>query len=189
LYLSAIHIISDCHKRIWVTSWRCFDLKISLCLIYCQSTYIHGYHVWIHELFILYNFITKERKHRLGGIYNISGLMNTAISLGIASSILRQIWLKFMALCLVFIRRLFQFSHFFFRISNFCDLNITEETWVVEMRIWCIKIVNVLVLHFNPSVGASTGGLLVPEGLYSPVAKYFGTCFKIRIWIELSRKK
>jgi hypothetical protein len=26
-------------------------------------------------------------------------------------------------------------------------LSITKETWVVEMRIWCIKIVNVLVLH------------------------------------------
>jgi hypothetical protein len=38
----------------------------------------------------------------------------------------------------------FTFSH---RISNFFDLSITEETWVVEMRIWCIKLVNVLVLH------------------------------------------
>jgi hypothetical protein len=56
-----------------------------------------------------------------------------------------------MALCLVFIRRLFQFSvGFFFRISNFFDLSITEETWVVKMRIWCIKIVNVLVLHLIP---------------------------------------
>jgi hypothetical protein len=64
------------------------------------------------------------------------------------SSILRQIWLNFMALCLVFIRRLFQFSHFLFRISNFFDLSITEETWVVEMRIWCIKFVNVLLLHW-----------------------------------------
>jgi hypothetical protein len=36
---------------------------------------------------------------------------------------------------------------FFFWISNFFDLSITEETWVVEMRIWCIKIVNVLLLH------------------------------------------
>jgi hypothetical protein len=52
-----------------------------------------------------------------------------------------------------------------------------------------VSFVNVLVLHFNPWVEASAGGLLVPEGLYSPVAKYFGTCFKIRIWIELSRKK
>jgi hypothetical protein len=64
------------------------------------------------------------------------------------SSILKQIWINFKALCLVFIRQLFQFSHPP-RISNFFDLSITEETWVVEMRIWCIKIVNVLVLHRN----------------------------------------
>jgi hypothetical protein len=38
-----------------------------------------------------------------------------------------------------------------------------------------------LVLHFNPWVEASADGLLVPEGLYSPVAKYFGTSLKIRI--------
>jgi hypothetical protein len=44
-------------------------------------------------------------------------------------------------------------------------LSITEETRVVEMRIWCIKIGNVLVLHFNPWVETSAGGLLVPEGL------------------------
>jgi hypothetical protein len=53
-----------------------------------------------------------------------------------------------MTLSLVFIPRLFQF-HFFFRLSNFFDLSITEKTWVVEMRIWCIKIVNVLVLHIK----------------------------------------
>jgi hypothetical protein len=47
------------------------------------------------------------------------------------------------------------------------------------MCIWCIKIVNVLVLYFNPWVEASAGG--VPEGLYSPVAKYFGNCFKVGI--------
>jgi hypothetical protein len=35
--------------------------------------------------------------------------------------------------------------HIFPRISNFFDLSITEETWLVEM----IKIVNVLVLHYN----------------------------------------
>jgi hypothetical protein len=34
-------------------------------------------------------------------------------------------------------------------ISNFFNLSITEETWVVEMRIWCIKIGNVLALHDN----------------------------------------
>jgi hypothetical protein len=62
------------------------------------------------------------------------------------SSILWRIWLNFMALFLVFIQRLFQFSHFF-PISNFFGLSITEETWVVEMRIWCMKIVNILVLR------------------------------------------
>jgi hypothetical protein len=36
---------------------------------------------------------------------------------------------------------------FFLRISNFFDLSITEETIVVEMHIWCIKLGNVLVLH------------------------------------------
>jgi hypothetical protein len=46
------------------------------------------------------------------------------------------------------------------------------------MNEWCIKIGIVLVLHFNPWVEASAGGLLVPEGLSSPIAKYFGTCFK-----------
>jgi hypothetical protein len=51
---------------------------------------------------------------------------------------------------LVFIRRLFQFSHtcILFRISNFYfDLSITEETLAVKMRIWSIKNVNVLALH------------------------------------------
>jgi hypothetical protein len=33
----------------------------------------------------------------------------------------------------------------FFRISNFFGLSITEETLLVEMRIWCIKIGIVLV--------------------------------------------
>jgi hypothetical protein len=51
---------------------------------------------------------------------------------------------------------------------------------------WCSY---VHVLHFNPWVKASSGGLKVLEGLYSLVVKYFGTCFKIRIGIELSRKK
>jgi hypothetical protein len=68
-------------------------------------------------------------------------------------------------------------------------MSITEETWLVEMCIWCIKIAIVLVLQFKPWVEASAGGVLVPEGLFSPVAKYFGTCLKIRIWIILSRKK
>jgi hypothetical protein len=53
------------------------------------------------------------------------------------------------------------------------------------MPVWCIKIGIVLILHFKPWVEASTGGLLIPEGLYSSVAKYFSTGFKIRTWIEL----
>ena len=87
----------------------------------------------------------------------------------------------------VFFRLFYSFHNF--SDFNFFGLSTTDETWLVEMRIWCIKIGNVLVLHLNPWVEASAGGLLVPEGLYSPVDKYFGTCFKIRIWIELTRKK
>jgi hypothetical protein len=34
-----------------------------------------------------------------------------------------------------------------FRISNFYGPSTAEETWVVEMRIWCIEIDIVLVLH------------------------------------------
>jgi hypothetical protein len=48
------------------------------------------------------------------------------------------------------------------------------------MHVWCINIGIVLVLHFNPWVKASAGGLQVLEGLYSPVAKYFGTCLKLK---------
>jgi hypothetical protein len=33
----------------------------------------------------------------------------------------------------------------------------------------------------NPWVDASAGELKVPKCLYSPVAKYFGTCLKIQI--------
>jgi hypothetical protein len=45
---------------------------------------------------------------------------------------------------------LVQFSQFFSRISNVFGLSTTEETYkVVEMRIWCIKIGVVLVLHIN----------------------------------------
>jgi hypothetical protein len=32
---------------------------------------------------------------------------------------------------------------------------------LAEMRIWCIKIRVVLVLHFNPSVEACAGGLIL----------------------------
>jgi hypothetical protein len=48
-------------------------------------------------------------------------------------------------------------------------LSITEETLLVENRIWCIKIGIVLVLHFNPWVESSAGGQKVPEDLYNPV--------------------
>jgi hypothetical protein len=68
----------------------------------------------------------------------------------------------------------------FLGISNFFGPSITEETLSVEMRIWCIKIGIVLVWHFNSWVEAFAGGVLVPESLYSTVAKYFGTCRKIR---------
>jgi hypothetical protein len=104
------------------------------------------------------------------------------------SYIFRRIWFNFLALNLVFIRRHFSI-HYIFRSFYFFDLNITKQTWVVEMRIWCIKIVNVLIWHFNPLVEVSAGGLSVSEGLYSPVVKYFGTSFKIRIWIEFNVKK
>jgi hypothetical protein len=51
---------------------------------------------------------------------------------------------------LVFIQQFFRIFTLFSRISNFIDLSITGKTWVVEMRIWCIEIGNVLVLHVNP---------------------------------------
>jgi hypothetical protein len=83
----------------------------------------------------------------------------------------------------LFFSVLIQFSLFFFlRISNFFGLSTTEETLEVETRIWCIKTgIVLLVLHFNPWVEASAGGLFVPEGLYSPVGTYFGTYLKIQI--------
>jgi hypothetical protein len=61
-------------------------------------------------------------------------------------------------------------------------MNTMEETEVVEMRIWCNIIGIVLVLHFNHLVKASAGGLQVPDGLYSSIAKYtyFCTCFKYK---------
>jgi hypothetical protein len=58
-------------------------------------------------------------------------------------------------------------------IFNFFGLSTTEETWLIEMRTWCIKIGIVLVLLFNLWVEGSAGGLLVPEGLYNPVGTYF----------------
>jgi hypothetical protein len=46
--------------------------------------------------------------------------------------------------CLGFFSGSFTAFHIF-RISNFFGLSITEETLLVEMRIWCIKIGIVLV--------------------------------------------
>jgi hypothetical protein len=50
------------------------------------------------------------------------------------------------------------------------------------MLIRCIEICIVLALNFNFWVEASAGGLQVPEGLYSPVVKYFGTCLHHIVW-------
>jgi hypothetical protein len=63
------------------------------------------------------------------------------------SSILRQIWLNFIAQYMGFFPALLQFSQFVFRISNFFGPSTTDETSLVEIRIWCIKIGIVLVLH------------------------------------------
>jgi hypothetical protein len=56
-------------------------------------------------------------------------------------------------------------SHFFFSEFQVFGLSTTDKTSLVQMLIWCIKIGIVLVLHFNPWVEASAGGLLLPEGL------------------------
>jgi hypothetical protein len=58
-----------------------------------------------------------------------------------------QIWLNFKALCLVSSDGSWKSVFTFISISNFFDLSITDETWVVEMRIWCIEIGDILVLH------------------------------------------
>jgi hypothetical protein len=39
--------------------------------------------------------------------------------------------------------------------------NINEETWIVEMHIWCIETGMVLVLHFYHWVEASASGLFL----------------------------
>ena len=83
------------------------------------------------------------------------------------SSFLRRIWLNFMAQYDLFFSALYTFVNFF-STSNFFGSSTTDETSLVEMRIWCIKIGIVLTLHFNPWVEASAGGLLVPEGLCKP---------------------
>jgi hypothetical protein len=48
--------------------------------------------------------------------------------------------------CICFFQLVYSF-HIFSRISNFFVLSTTEETWIVEMRIWCIKICILLILH------------------------------------------
>jgi hypothetical protein len=57
------------------------------------------------------------------------------------------------SICFVFVfLALLQFSQFFSpRISNFFGLSTTDETWWVEMRIWCIKIGIVLVFTSDSS--------------------------------------
>jgi hypothetical protein len=45
-----------------------------------------------------------------------------------------------------------QFSDF----QLFSGLSTTDETLVVEMRIWCIKIGNVFALHCITSIGMGT---------------------------------
>jgi hypothetical protein len=70
---------------------------------------------------------------------------------------LRRIWLNFLAQYLF--SGSFTVFTIIFRISNFFGLSITEETLLVEMRIWCINIGIVLFLDFNPWVEASAGGL------------------------------
>jgi hypothetical protein len=65
------------------------------------------------------------------------------------SSFLRRIWLNFMAQSGFSFGSL-HFSQFFFSTSNFFGPSTTEETSLVEMCIWCIKIGIVLTLHvFN----------------------------------------
>jgi hypothetical protein len=74
------------------------------------------------------------------------------------SSILRQIWFNFMAQFLFF--RLF-YSFHNFSDFNFFGLSTTDETSLVEMRIWCIKIGIVLVLHYNSADYTSLNNTLL----------------------------
>jgi hypothetical protein len=62
------------------------------------------------------------------------------------SSFLQRIWLNFMTQ--IFFSS-FTVVTFCFRISNFFGPSTTEETYVVAMLIWCIKIGIVLVLHLT----------------------------------------
>jgi hypothetical protein len=111
------------------------------------------------------------------------------INTNMHSSILRRIWFNFMANYMGFFRLLYSFQIFFPHFQRFVGRSTIEQTYIVKIRIWCIKIGIVLVLHFSPRVEASTGRLQVPDGLYSPVTKCFSTCLKMRNWIKLSRRK
>jgi hypothetical protein len=75
-------------------------------------------------------------------IVNVKSKFCKFISTRRQTSIVRRIWLNFMVLRLVFIQGSFSFHNFLPDFQLF-DLSITEETSVVEMLIWCIKIVNV----------------------------------------------
>jgi hypothetical protein len=74
----------------------------------------------------------------------LKSLLNQPFKANFSST--RSFWTKaWGTLCLPLLFSSY-FLYFFFRIFKFFDLSITD-TWVVEMRIWCIKIVKVLVLH------------------------------------------
>jgi hypothetical protein len=75
------------------------------------------------------------------------------------------------------------FTSSFFRISNFFDLSITEQTWVVEMHIWCIKIVNVLISHLMYDLSSSRCDKL-HQGMFAPLGPgIFGFCICIHMYI------
>ena len=67
------------------------------------------------------------------------------------SSFLRRIWLNFMAQYGFSFGSL-HFSQLFFSTSNFFGPSTTDETSLVEMRIWCIKIGIVLTLHIEKNL-------------------------------------
>jgi hypothetical protein len=67
------------------------------------------------------------------------------------SSILRRIWLNFMAQYLF--SALLHFAHFPPGFPTLCPSTTEETLKGVEMRIWCIKIGIVLVLHSSCAHG------------------------------------
>jgi hypothetical protein len=112
-----------------------------------------------------YNCLEKSKFYKFISKQRIVSLMH--------SSILRRIWLNFMEQYLGFFFRLLHSFHNCFRISNFFCLSTTEETWVVEMRIWCIKICIVLVLRFHYHYSCPWRGYLVQVFVFS------ATCFNV----------